>query len=201
MHRLLWAVPLVAGASLCTSPAVAQTAATPPPPPAAHPAFDSAGNAIDSTGWSIAALLGVGFNHDIGFGLGARGGYTWDNHVYIGGTLLDHFGSRVNLVLLGGEGGYDFVAGPVILRAYGGLGFAVATVSTGGTEIVATPTGPVTEGSSVSTTITKVAFWPGGTVTYTFPQDPRFFVGGDARVYVISGFSTFATYGFGGIHF
>jgi hypothetical protein len=187
MHRWLFALSFAASASLVTLPAHAQTASR---------------EAIDPTGWSVAALLGFGVNNDVGFGLGARGGYTFDNHVYVGGTLLDHFGDDgLNLLLLGGEAGYDFIAGPVVIRAYGGLGFAVASISVGGTETVTTPTGTTTEGSSVSTSSTNVVFWPGATVIYTFPQNPRFFVGGDARVYLVSGFSTFATYGFGGIHF
>ncbi len=200
-HRFLFvAVPLAAASSLVSLPALAQqTTGTATTRAAANPSFDDPVNPIDPPGWSIQALLGLGVNDGVGFGLGARGGYTLDNHVYIGGTLLDHFGSGLNLLLLGGEGGYDFVAGPVMIRAYAGIGFAIASIG-GTTETIATPTGTTTVGSP-SVSSTNFAFWPGGTVTYTFPQNDRFFVGGDARIYVFSGFSTFALYGLGGMHF
>jgi hypothetical protein len=207
MHRFLLASLLAASAAATTSlvslPAFAQnTSGVATTRTTATPTTydDPNASSIDPVGWSAALLLGLGVNNDVGFGLGARGGYTLDNHVYIGGTLLDHFGSGLNLLLLGGEGGYDFIAGPVMIRAYGGLGFALASVG-GVSETVPNGLGGTTTVSTPSQSATNIVFWPGVVVTYTFPQNDRFFVGGDARVYIVSDFSTFALYGFGGMHF
>jgi len=214
MHRFLLpsllALSVTATTSLVSLPALAQTTLPPPPPPqatattrtaTATPSYDdSTTSSIDPVGWSVAALLGFGANNGVGFGLGARGGYTLDNHVYIGGTLLDHFGSGLNILLLGGEGGYDFVAGPVMIRAYAGIGFAIASIS-GVSETVPNGLGGTTTVSSPSVSTTNFAFWPGCVVTYTFPQNDKFFVGGDARIYILDDFNTFALYGFGGMHF
>jgi hypothetical protein len=187
MHRLLLASLVAAGVSSVSLSALAQTGAptVATTRPTSNPSYADTGDALDPTGWSVAALLGFGVNNGVGIGIGARGGYTLDNHVYIGGTLIDHLPSGLNILLLGGEAGYDFEVGPVVIRAYGGLGFANASVSVGG----------------VSASSTNVAFWPGGTVIYNIPSAPQWFVGGDARVYIVSDFNTLALYGFGGIHF
>ena len=134
MHRLLLASLVAAGVSSVSLSALAQTGAptVATTRPTSNPSYADTGDALDPTGWSVAALLGFGVNNGVGIGIGARGGYTLDNHVYIGGTLIDHLPSGLNILLLGGEAGYDFEVGPVVIRAYGGLGFANASVSVGG---------------------------------------------------------------------
>jgi hypothetical protein len=155
--------------------------------------------AVDIPGWSAQALVGFAFN-DVGFGLGARGGYTLDNHVYIGGTLLYHLGNNgVSALMIGGEGGYDFPVGPIIIRPYGGLGMVNVSVSIPAYTVPG-PGGPTTYGGG-SVSDTKVGFWPGCQFLYSIPGNEKFFVGGDARILIIDNFNTLALYGVGGIHF
>lgn len=122
MFRALFTAGLCAlGAFLSTAPAYA---ADPAP-----------------TSERVQLLGGIRYgSDDLNFGLGARGGYTLPNNVYLGGTF-DYFfgdseesgfaGARVeasaSLWLLGAEGGYDFgVSDNVVIRPFGGLGFAQA---------------------------------------------------------------------------
>jgi hypothetical protein len=189
--RITLASAVAAGALLFAPSALAQTTAT-ATTQAASSSYAGAGddNLLDPTGWSAAALLGFAFN-DIGFGIGARGGYTLDNHVYLGGTLLYHFGQNdVSAFMLGAEGGYDFIVGPVVIRPYLGLGVSVVSVSV-----------PVPGGGTVGASSTNVALWPGGTVLYPIPGNERWFVGGDARVLIINDFNTFALFALGGLRF
>lgn len=45
----------------------------------------------DPAHFSIAPLLGYSSTY-LGFGIGARGGYTFENKLYVGGTFMFHFG-------------------------------------------------------------------------------------------------------------
>jgi hypothetical protein len=142
---------------------------------------------------SVAALLGAGTADYATFGLGARGGYTLPNMpIYVGGTILYHFGSNYqSSLVLGVEGGYDITVGPVIIRPYLGLGDLIRYYD-------------ISQfGISVSGSDGHFAFWPGGTVLYPIKN---FFVGGDMRLQIITdagggeavSFGIFAT---GGIAF
>jgi ABC-type transport system substrate-binding protein len=198
MVRITLASALTASALLFAPSALAQTSTT-ATTHAASPSYAGAGddpNLLDPTGWSAAAMLGFAFN-DIGFGIGARGGYTLDSHVYLGGTLLYHFGQDdVSAFLIGAEGGYDFLAGPVVIRPYLGLGVSIVSVNV---PTYALPGGGTAGGGSASSS--NVALWPGCTVLYPIPGNERWFVGGDARILIINDFNTFALFALGGLRF
>jgi hypothetical protein len=135
----------------------------------------------------VGALLGYGFKDGVDFGLGVRGGYTLPMNVYLGGTFMYHFGksegpASVNVYYFGAEGGYDIQAGPVVVRPYLGLGPAFAHGSVG----------------NLSNTDTKFGVWPGATVLYPIEN---FYVGGDARVLIVSDFTAFSLFATGGVHF
>jgi hypothetical protein len=184
------------GALLFAPSALAQTSTTATTHAASPTYAGDDSSQLDPTGWSAAAMLGFAFN-DIGFGIGARGGYTMDQHVYIGGTLLYHFGQDdVSAFLIGAEGGYDFIAGPVVIRPYLRLGVSIVSVNV---PSVPLPGGGTAGGGSASST--NVALWPGCTVLYPIPGNERWFVGGDARVLVINDFNTFALFALGGLRF
>jgi hypothetical protein len=87
------------------------------------------------TGGSISGLAGFGTNAD-GFNFGVRGGYTLQNHWYLGGTIIGNTGlGNTQLAgwglgfTLGAEAGYEIAAGPVVIRPYGGLGFTSQSYS------------------------------------------------------------------------
>src|SRR5262249_13332509 len=139
-------------------------------------------------GPSAALLLGFATN-DLNLGLGARGGYTLPNNIYIGGTLVYHVGTSQEATLLGTtiknsfhllypgpEGGYDIAAGPVLVRPYLGLGPGIAS----GSSSIGLTGGSVMETSASST---NFAIWLGGTVLYPIGQ---FIVGGDLRALFVS---------------
>jgi hypothetical protein len=141
--------------------------------------------ALAADGWGSATggygtaglLIGAATQGYMTFGIGARGGYTLPNTpIYIGGTLAYHFGSdNVHSFLFGAEGGYDLLVGPVIVRPYLGLGAGIISFS--GVNIP----GIGTVGGESKT---EFALWPGATVMYPINN---FFVGGDARVYILPG--------------
>src|ERR1700691_5865870 len=124
----------------------------------------------DRPGVSVGLLLGYGFDDAYKFGLGARGGYTLPQKVYIGGTFVYHFGesqsdgsttASEHLFYLGPEGGYDFAipGAPILVRPYLGLGFESVSVSVSGPEFNGTTIG----GGSAS----GLSFWPGVTGLYS----------------------------------
>ncbi len=107
----------------------ADSATTPQASPADARYFD---------GWSAALLAGNGFEDGVNVGFGGRLGMNAER-LYLGGTFVYHLGesrsatflgqtqeASVNIYYFGGEAGYDFAAGPVVLRPYGGFGLGTA---------------------------------------------------------------------------
>jgi hypothetical protein len=194
-----------AALSLVAIPSFAQSASIDPLPSAAPqtsdtaaPATDSAAAAPSESGWSAAALAGNGFEDGVNMGAGARLGLT-TSRLYLGGTFVYHFGESrsatllgqsadvsVNIWYFGGEAGYDFFAGPVILRPYAGFGIGTARGCIG----------------NVCDTDSRAYLAPG--VALIAPLSDAFFVGGDAR-YVVplddnnSNFDHFGLFGFAGM--
>jgi hypothetical protein len=154
-------------------------------------------------GPSAALLLGFA-TADLNFGIGARGGYTLPNNIYVGGTLVYHVGtsdeatfltntikSSFHLLYFGPEGGYDIAAGPVLVRPYVGLGPAIATGSVSN----------CLQGAScveMSNSATNFSFWIGGTVLYPIAN---FVVGGDLRVLLVSDHNSVGILATGGMIF
>jgi hypothetical protein len=133
---------------------------------------------------SAALLVGYGFKDYSNFGIGARGGYTLAQNIYIGGLLQYHFGKSEgpatgNIYYFGVEGGYDFHVDPVIIRPYLGLGPAFGHASV---DQVCVGTFCTDGGSN---TETRFGIWLGGTVLY--PINDTWFVGGDFRLPIIDG--------------
>jgi hypothetical protein len=154
--------------------------------------------APDREGASVGVQLGYGFDDAYKFGLGARGGYTLAQKIYIGGTFVYHFGESdssvgvsvsEHLLYVGPEGGYDIVipgAPQVLVRPYLGLGFESVSVSDTGVNIT---------GASINGTSSGFSFWPGVTGLYSFT--PNWSAGLDARVVVATfggGDTTFALF-------
>ncbi|HVW24401.1 MAG TPA: outer membrane beta-barrel protein [Polyangiaceae bacterium] len=171
--------PFLFGLTLTTALAVPALADIPESPTAGHA--------------SAAVLLGYGFHDGVGFGVGARGGYTLPMNVYVGG-MLTYFTGKDNVsgFLIGPEGGYDFSVGPVVLRPYLGFGPDFLSYSA---SACAAAFGCV----SASASDTKFAFWLGGAALY--PITPNWFVGGDMRVMIISDFTNFQLFATGGYQF
>lgn len=137
--------------------------------------------------WSASALLGYGVDFEdgdlnaFGFGLGLRGGYKLDEHIYLGGQFNYFFGDSVdagagelslNVITIGVEGGYDLYVDPVVIRPSLGLGIAIAHAST---DI---------SGVSISDSKSNLYIAPGASVLY--PIEDKYFVGGDARLWFIT---------------
>ena len=117
-------------------------------------------------------MLGVSTDC-LGFGLGLRGGKTWDNHLYIGGSFVYHFAgcgysnfgtvagnysTSASAFYFGPEGGYDFDLKAVVLRAYMGLGMAFFNASVSG------------PGVNESASSNQFVVWPGASVILGHPQ-------------------------------
>jgi|HubBroStandDraft_2_1064218.scaffolds.fasta_scaffold24458_1 hypothetical protein len=149
--------------------AVAIRATAPPPPPptvvvqgsAPPPAYAvvSDGGGATRPGVSVAGLLGFGVAESTGFfAFGARGGYTFPTHLYVGGELgygvvgnscvtIDGITACGNtnpggIFHLQGEAGYEFGFArvpPLLIRPYGGLGFADFTGGGGGADFLLSP--------------------------------------------------------------
>lgn len=131
-----------------------------------------------------------------------RGGYTLPVNVYLGGTFVYHLGKSEdtpigkvssNLYYFGAEGGYDFPAGPVVIRPYLGLGMATAKAEVPGMDL----------GGGISTSAMKMsesrfAAWPGATLLYPIGN---FFVGGDARFLIVSEMNAFSLFATAGLQF
>jgi hypothetical protein len=159
------------------------------------------------TGASVEGMLGVGENEYL-FNFGVRFGWTLPAHVYIGGMLMGHAGNGPYYGYYGAagvyygscytgpgyyggcgagtlgfttgvEGGYDFAAGPVVVRPYAGFGFANVTYNYG--TIPATIGCPITPGNpqgycyvNYSYTTSSFALWGGGSAIYDFKGGPWF---------------------------
>jgi hypothetical protein len=154
-------------------------------------------------GPSAAVLLGFATN-DLNLGLGARGGYTLPNNIYIGGTIVYHVGrsdeatlasttikNSIHFLYLGPEGGYDIAAGPILVRPY--LGFGPGIFS--GSSSIGLTGGSTMETSNSST---NFAIWLGGTVLYPIGQ---FIVGGDLRALFVSNGNSIGIFATGGLTF
>ena len=162
------------------------------------------------TGFSVAALIGAGENAFL-FDTGVRFGYTLPAHVYLGGTFLFNAGTggancyyagvddyvctaAGNTVgfMTGFEGGYEFPAGPLTVRPYGGVGVAFESYSFnngyggpygGGAGACAiTPDNPDGYCYGTSSSTSSIALWVGGTAIYDFKTHGPWFVTGDFRV-------------------
>jgi hypothetical protein len=149
---------------------------------------------------SAAALVGYAIHDYGGFSVGARGGYTLRENIYIGGTFIYNFGTSVdqigaeakfNSYYLGVEGGYDFQVHPVIIRPYMGIGPGFFHSSGEGCSAL----GCV----NISGTNTVFALWFGGTVLY--PINEQWFVGGDLKLPVLDGEVMFTMAATGGLNF
>jgi hypothetical protein len=168
---------------------------------AASSAWAQTDTAPDRAGASVGVLLGYGFDSAYKFGLGARGGYTLPQKVYIGGTFVYHFGqsesdgtftASESLFYVGPEGGYDIAipsAPQILIRPYLGLGLESVHVSESGGSAIEAVTINVSGSSS------GFSFWPGVTGLYSFT--PNWSAGLDARVVVATfggGDTTFALF-------
>ncbi|MCA9596757.1 MAG: hypothetical protein KC776_25755 [Myxococcales bacterium] len=201
MHSNLLASLAIASLSLATIPSFAQSASIEPLPEApakkdTPSTQDSDASTAAGDGWSAAALLGNGFEDGVKLGAGARAGVSL-SRLYLGGTFVYHFGESrsagalggsdvsVNIWYFGGEAGYDFAAGPVLLRPYGGFGVGTARGCVG----------------STCDTDSRMYVAPG--VALIAPLSDSFFAGGDARFVVPlddnSDFDHFALFGFAGM--
>jgi outer membrane protein with beta-barrel domain len=139
--------------------------------------------APDREGASVGILVGYGFDGAYHLGLGARGGYTLSQKIYIGGSFTYHFGQSQDypqgsvsehLFYLGPEGGYDLVLGAVpqlLIRPYLGLGYENVSVSA---SLVGVPSSGVSANG--------FSFWPSVTGLYSFT--PAISAGLDAKVVV-----------------
>jgi hypothetical protein len=132
---------------------------------------------------SVAPLFGFGTN-DLGVGLGARAGYTFDTPVYLGGTFLYHFGTDNSVAGTGlteshsrfmypaAELGYDFGIGAVLIRPYVGGGILFGSTSS-----------RTLAGVERSASERPGIVYPGVTGQYIFHRSPVF-VGGDTRLLI-----------------
>lgn len=167
---------------------------------AQHALAQDASDVDDDGGSSVGLLLGYGtqlsdsYLDPFGFGIGVRGGHTFDEpELYLGVHVNYFFGETTDLGLadvtvstltLGVEGGYDLYLTPLVLRPSVVVGAALSLTSGG------------VEGSS-----TDLYVAPGATLLY--PID-AWFVGLDARVLVIPSDDTrtaFTAMATGGMHF
>lgn len=137
--------------------------------------------------FSVAGLAGYGIGFDspnaYGFGFGGRGGYTFPDYtfpvqVYTGVSFLYYVGSSQNVPFLGSgrirmwtlmaEFGDEFVAGPVEVRPFLGLGIGIL-----GREV-----------GAFSSSTAYFGLTPGAAATYSFngPLSTGPFVGADIHI-------------------
>jgi hypothetical protein len=145
---------------------------------------------------SVALLLGYGFKTDrqtgglgvdpYGLMAGVRGGYTLDFALYLGVFFNYYLGSSgetgsgrittevrdvsANYMQFGAEVGYDFDAGPVLIRPSLQIGMAIAFSDA--------------DRAGVTQSVSDLMFGPG--VTVLVPVDD-FFIGGDLRGSLVTG--------------
>jgi hypothetical protein len=142
-------------------------------------------------------LLGWGFETDrrstrlaadaYGLGFGARGGYTLDANLYLGVFVIYYIGSSTtgasqgqndssgttssSYLHAGGEVGYDWWIGPLIVRPSLEIGAAIGFTNNQSAVVQ-------------SGTLTDVLIAPGITVVH--PWD-SFFLGGEGRANIVTG--------------
>lgn len=109
---------------------------------------------------TLAPMVGVASN-DLGVGVGARMGYTFDTPIYLGGNVMYQAGNTgVSPVWYpSAEVGYDIGVSTLVVRPYGGAGALVRTQGSTSTGLL----------------------YPGVTVHWLIPRSAAF-IGGDARV-------------------
>jgi hypothetical protein len=163
------AAPTAASAGSKPATAAATAAAA---PTSAEPAVETSTAAPSSTTYSVGALLGANSN-GYGIGLGARGGATLANRIYLGGIFMYYASSSAssgsNAIQLGGEVGYGILAPPVIVRPFAGLG------------ILASSDRNQDANAKDTSGRTGLALSLGCTVAYRIPAS-AFAVGGELRV-------------------
>jgi hypothetical protein len=157
-----------ATATVTTAPAPAQVAVVAPSPAVeAIPATAVApGEEADRPGFSIAGLVGfdAGSGYS-GFAVGARGGYTFPFHLYLGGDLSFYIFGGGAIISVAPEVGYDFalpVGVPILVRPYVGVGLV---------DVTAGGLGAAFE------------IYPGAELVYDITRN--LFVGGDLRVPIL----------------
>jgi hypothetical protein len=124
------------------------------------------GAEADRPGFSVAGLIGfdAGSGYS-GFAIGARGGYTFPFHLYLGGDLTFFIFGGGAIVSIAPEVGYDFalpVGVPLLLRPYVGVGLVDVTAGSLGAAF---------------------EIYPGAEIIYDIT--PNLFVGGDLRVPIL----------------
>jgi hypothetical protein len=154
------------------------------------------------SGIKIAALTGAGLGSEVkvgeatastpyGFGAGGRLGYTMPSGMYLGGLVMAHLGSDGGVItndvgvfrgkasgtLVGVESGFEWGAGPVILRGYAGLGMFLEKHARSCDR-------PDSQGrcsfEPASDSATYGVLWPGFGVE--LPIGQRFFIGLDLKL-------------------
>jgi len=148
---------------------------------------------------SIAFLAGRGEGEAFKSGIGGRIGYTLRNNIYFGGSFVSHFGTQdgpmqANASYGGGEVGYEFAAGPVVLRPYLGGGVASVWVSVFIPAIGSYP------GGRIQASDRRFAVWPGASLLVPF-DGGRAFIGVDAKYLVVADAIVFNAYGTLGVAF
>lgn len=140
--------------------------------------------ALSAQGAMVSVQLGFGTANADGLGIGARGGYTMKNRVWLGGVTEYNFGrsntaadiqTSTSRFIIGPEIGYALNAGPVVVRPYvsAGLGVLGNSVKSVGTSVQ-----PLDQSENTA----KFYVMPGAAVQVPIQN---FFVGGDARVLVM----------------
>jgi hypothetical protein len=126
---------------------------------------------VAAPGFSVEGLLGSGLDSQYGLMAGARGGYTTDNGVYLGGnaTRADRSDGATD-TLLGGELGYKYFPTPKVeLRPFGIVGADIASASSA-------------PGLHPAPSATRLAIQPGILAAYHFGS---FFVSAEGRLQVL----------------
>ncbi|MBI2395950.1 MAG: hypothetical protein HYV09_40675 [Deltaproteobacteria bacterium] len=189
MKRVLVAATLASATALAS---VAQ-ADEPNPADAAQPPPAAATAPSSRNPLSMALLAGHGFKDAFRTGFGARLGYTLPSNIYLGGAFVYHVGTtegpvQANASYGGGELGYDFIAGPAILRAYSGFGVVSANAT-----VTIPPVG--TNGAEkMKASESRFGIWPGASLVFPF-ENGSAFVGVDAKLLIVENATAFNTYG------
>ncbi len=188
------------------APAHSTTTSSPPPSSTGSTVTTTSGDSSTSGGaldtrWAIAGMAGLSTDC-LGFGLGVRGGKTFDNHLYVGGSFVYHFPGCAaygyqgyygnysysgGLFYFGPEVGYDFDLKAVVLRAYMGLGGAFLNSSWNG------------PGPGYNNSTSEFVVWPGASVFWDIPGS-AWFIGGDVRFVSVWGGPAVGFFFTGGIH-